>query len=190
MGFNDLTNSSAAGSSPSSTGYGPVPTPIYRYLDVNGDGSGNENVNGNYSSAEEIFYIQPPAGQVFRIERMIVNLRDGSGFRADKYGKINNGLVNGIELRIQNDEGTVVNLTNGINIKTNGDWAGVCYDATLYKEGSGDDYLAVRWTFSRAGYPLRLVGDNNERLELVVNDDLSDLTHHYFQVQGYIEETT
>ena len=185
MAFTDFGGSGTAGGAGAN---GPVPALIYRYLDDAGDGSGNSNANGNYSAAEEIFFIQPAPGEIFRIERMIVNVRDSAGFRADKYGDISGGLSTGIEVRVQNDGGTILSLTNGINIKTNGDWAGVCYDANLYKEGAGDDYLAVRWTFSRAGYPLRLVGDNNERLEIVLNDDLSDLVHHYFQVQGYYEE--
>jgi hypothetical protein len=190
MGFTDLNN----GGGPGPSGYGPVPTPLYRYLDTDGDGTGTNNANGDYravpdGTGEEIFFIQPAPGEIFRIERMIVSVRDSAGFRADKYGDISGGLSTGIEIRVQSDGGTIVSLTNGINIKTNGDWAGVCYDANLYKEGSGDDYLAVRWTFSRAGYPLRLVGDDNERLEIVLNDNLSGLVHHYFQVQGYIEGT-
>ena len=53
--------------------------------------------------------------------------------------------------------------------------------------GAGNDQLIARWTFSKAGRPIRLVGDNNERLEVVLNDDFTGLVHQYFVVQGYIE---
>ena len=34
-----------------------VKKPFFRYLDTNGNGTGTENAIGNYSGAEEIFYI-------------------------------------------------------------------------------------------------------------------------------------
>jgi len=201
MGYTDLNPSSL---NPPATGYGPVPTPLYRVLDTNGDGTGLDNVIGDYSSAEEIFYIQPPAGQVFRIERMMIYMRITKGdFDFDEYGK-DQVLTNGIQVRIQNDGGTMTDLTNGIPIKRFGGWIRVCFDVDPAGGDINTDYavdamVGARWTFSRAGYPVRLDGDNNERLEVVLNDNFDDpsgspgdsqIKEHYFMVQGYIESTT
>ena len=198
MGFVDLNNSGGPGSS----GYGPVPTPLYRYLDINGDGTGTKNATGNYSGVgnSEIFYIQPAAGEIIRLERMLVLIEGRkNAFYTDSYGGISGGLTTGIEVRVQSDSGTVTDLTAGIPIKTNGDWGGLCFDAEVYPSDNGntETYLRVRWTFARAGYPLRLNGSNNERLEIVLNDDFSGnaggdpyITKHYFHVQGYYEGTT
>lgn len=182
---------------PGASGYGAVPTPIYQHLDINGDGTGNNNAIGDYSGAEEIFYFQPAPGTIARITRMIVLVRGPkTSFYTDSYGSVGE-LTNGVTVRVQDDLGTVVPLTNGIPIKTNGNWGHFCFDAEVYPSsvGNNDTYLRVRWTFEKAGYPLRLVGDNNERLEVVLNDDFTDggvngLVEHYFHAQGYYENTT
>ena len=196
MGFTDLNN----GGGPSSTGYGPVATIFSRHLDTNGDGTGTKNAIGDYSSTAEIFYIQPPSGQIFRINRMMVLVRgDKSTFYTDSYGS-RAILSNGIVVRAQNDSGTLIDLTDNVPILTNGNWGRFCFDSEVYPAATGnnDTYLRVRWTFGRAGYPIRLVGANSERLEVVLNDDFSlnsggssnPLVEHYFVVQGYIEDTT
>ena len=163
---------------------GYVPSPIFRYLDTNGDGSGTKDSAGNYAAGAEIFYIQP-TGRI-RIYRMIIRIEDASGFDAGGYGSITPtaALTNGIIIRLQNDAGTLVDLTNGLPIKTNSQWANLCYDATLLSFGTGNDSLVIRWTFSRSGEPFYLDGGKNERLEVVINDDLSTVAAQYFMVQG------
>lgn len=193
MGFVDLNNSSGPGSS----GYGIVPTPIYRHLDTNGDGSGTKNAIGDYSSTAEIFYIQPPAGQIFRLTRMMVLISGRApSVKTDTYGSVPT-LSNGVQTRVQDDSGTIIDLVDGLNVKTNGCWGRLCFDSELYTSTANtDSYVRVRWTFEKAGYPIRLVGDRNERLEVVLNDDFTDggsadaLALNYFHVQGYIENTT
>ena len=196
MGFTDLNNGGGP-SDPTTSGYGPVPTPIYRVLDTNGDGTGTENAIGNYSAGTgEIFFIQPAPGEIFRIERMLVYLRGKKGdIKLDRYGK-DSALTTGIRVRTQNDNGTIIDLTNGDTIKRFGGWMKVCFDVAAPGVENVDyadqNIFGARWTFSRAGYPIRLVGDNNERLEVVLNDNFTgrEIQEHKFKVQGYIEETT
>ena len=69
------------------------------------------------------------------------------------------------------------------------DWAKFCYDVDHENFGLGNEFLNVRWTFSKSGTYIQLNGENNDKLEIVVNDDLSGLVNHRFLVQGYIEET-
>ena len=191
MGFSDLNG----GIGPSPSGYGPVPTPIYQHLDTNGDGTGIKNAIGDYSGSAETFYFQPAAGKIARITRMIVLIRGPKAqFYTDSYGSVGE-LTNGVTVRVQNDSGTLVDLTNGLPVKTNGNWGHYCFDAEVYPSsvGNTDTYLRVRWTFEKAGYPLRLVGDNNERLEVVLNDNfdgVNGLVEHFFHAQGYYENTT
>ena len=165
---------------------GSVPTPFYRFADVNGDGSGAYDMNGDYSAGAEIAYVQPGAGQILRLERVIVYMRDTGSFDTGGYG---NGpeLTNGIILRVQDNSGTLVNLTSQETIVTNGGWASYCHDCEVRAWGTGDEFLTLRWTFGKAGFPIRLVGDNNERLEFVLNDDFTNLVHHAFHLQGFFE---
>jgi hypothetical protein len=166
---------------------GAKPTPLYRYLDTDGDGTGTKNANGDYSGGEEIFYIQPPAGQIYNLNRMIVTVYDTTVIQAEEYGNLGAALGTGIVIRVSDDNGVLLDLTDGIPITTNAEWTQLCYDADVKAWGSGNELVTVRWTFVKAGYPLRLVGDNNERLEVVLNDALDGLLSHYFMVQGYEE---
>ena len=164
-------------------------TLIARYLDTNGDGTGTKTAIGEYHDAgdgAEIFYIQPPAGSVYRLARMLPFVEDFGTFDSGSYG---NGitLANGIAIRVQDDNGTILDLLDGLPIQINTHWARMCYDMSVSSFGVGNEYLHARWTFAKSGQMIRLVGDNNERLEVVLNDDFSDLVSQYFMVQGYIE---
>lgn len=158
---------------------------IQRFLDTNGDGTGDVNANGNYSGAEEIFYIQPPPGEVFYIYRMMVAIRDSGGIRFEEYGNIATGLTNGVSIRVQDDSGTKLSLTDAVPILNNAAWGYHSYDVSIASAGSGDDFVSVRWTFARSGQVIRLDGDLNQRFEVVLNDNLTGLIEHRFKVNGY-----
>lgn len=158
-----------------------------RYADTNGDGSGTKNANGDYSGTADIFYIQPPAGTVFRAHRMLVSLEDTSAMTAEEYGNLGAALTNGIQARVQNDSGTIADLTDGVPVKTNAHWARVCYDADVKTWSNGDELLAARWTFAKSGAAIVLDGTLNQRLEILLNDDFRGLISQYFLIQGNIE---
>ena len=161
---------------------------INRYMDANGDGTGNKNFVGDYSGTQGIAYIQPGADETFYLSRMIVLIQDGVGFAAVKYGAINGGLNNGIQVRVIDDSGILVDFTDGVPILNNASWAGFCYDADVKAWGVGDEFLPVRWTFSKSGAPIKLDGSKNARLEVLMDDDLTDLVTHRFLVQGTIAD--
>jgi|APSaa5957512535_1039671.scaffolds.fasta_scaffold02579_8 hypothetical protein len=183
-------NADASSSNPvpiSNTSSGTQKTIISRYLDTVGDGSGSKNANGNYSGAEEIFFCQPGAGEILRVSRIIISIEDGQGFRAERYGAINSALSTGITLRTANDSGALVDFTDALPIQTNAGWGALCYDVDVKTWGAGNEFLVARFTFSKSGQFVRLVGDDNERLEAVFNDNLTGLVNHNFILQGYME---
>ena len=195
MGFVDLNNGSSGPSR--SAGFGDVLPIFSRHLDTTGDGSGTKNAIGDYSGGGgTVFKIQPAPGQIIRVTRMIVFASGKkTSFNTDTYGSLTGSLTNGVVVRTQNDGGTLINLTDNIPIKYNGDWGRVCYDSDIFVgTGGTDTSLRVRWTFEKAGYPLRLVGNDSERLEVYLNDDFTDgggatgLSNHYFVVQGFYEQ--
>ena len=159
---------------------------IDRYLDTNGDGTGTTSAIGNYSVTQGIFYIQPPSDDVFQINRLIVFVQDTGSFDSGSYG---NGitLTNGITVRVQNNQGTFSDLTAGSPIKINPHWKRLCYDANVSAYGLGDESLGVRWTFSKAGYPIRLDGGSYDRIEVLLDDNFTGLVDHTFLVQGFVE---
>lgn len=162
--------------------------PFFRFLDTAGDGTGTKNAIGNYSAAVTNFYIQPPAGSIYVISRIIAHIADTGGLDAGSYG---NGitLTNGVDIETADGTGTIIGITDGIPIKTNGEWARYCYDVQYTSFGTGLNYLNVRWSFFKTGSYIRIDGSKNELLKVILNDDFTDLDEHYFMVQGYIEGT-
>jgi hypothetical protein len=80
----------------------------------------------------------------------------------------------------------ILDLMDGSNVKSVVGWAEHCYDITEHSFGSGNNFVVVRWTFEHAGRPLILDSFNDEKLVVTINDDLSSLVHHEFQIQGHV----
>ena len=150
---------------------------------------------GNYSSAEENFVYQVPENGIAAITRMIITIQDGSNdLYPDEYGGIS-ALTNGITVKIKDkDDNDVYYLVSNTvtgqsvgsspeKIKTNQDWAAVSYDFNrVLHAGSLADMGQFRWTFARSGSPIIL--EYQEKFCVTCNDDFSDLTHHFFTIQG------
>jgi hypothetical protein len=151
---------------------------INRYLE---NSAGESNANGEYALAEEDFFVQPAAGRIIQIFRMIVSVADTTGMTAIKYG---NGaaLTNGVKITVQNSASDILLDLTPIPVTSNAQWAGYCYDADLKSWGSGDELLVVRWTFSKSGEPITL--KNRDKFVVTLNDDLDHLIGHRFLVQG------
>tara|TARA_R110000851_G_scaffold146805_1_gene286604 strand:- start:4006 stop:4560 length:555 start_codon:yes stop_codon:yes gene_type:complete len=166
---------------------GPQGHLITKYLRLSGSDAGTNNAVGNYSVNTGSFYLQPPAGEIWRIRRMMVNiLNTGSGTDIDEYCGVG-VLSNGIQITVQN--GSTLDLTNSDPVKKITDWGAYCYDIDLKNKVNGNNtsYCGVRWTFAETGQEVRLIGDNNDRLEVTCRDNLTGLSEHRFLVQGYKE---
>lgn len=151
-----------------------------RYLSTDGTTSGTKDM----STTADDYYILDTS-QTLYITRLLVWYQDGTGGNISEYGNLNAALTTGIIVQhIDNDGSTVVNdLTDGLPVKTNGDWARLCYDYTFQNHGTGDDMFTARWTFEKAGDAIIL--QPGERLNFKVQDDLTNLTYHYAIVQGH-----
>jgi hypothetical protein len=133
------------------------------------------------------FFLAPALGEIYRVARLLVFIED-TKIIADQYGNISGGLAVGVKLTVENSIGGVLNdLMDGETVQTSAGWAKYCFDADLKAWGVGNEFLPVRWTFTKGGVYLRLVGDDDERLVITVNDDLTGLDDHEFLAQGYIE---
>ena len=164
-------------------GSGPVAT--YKTLHLR-NATGSADVVLDYTLTPTEFFVRPPPGEVWRIARMLVFIED-TKINADDYGAIAGGISPGMELYVADDNGVINHLTDGGEINTNAEWAEYCYDADAKSWGVGNEFLVVRWTFTKAGVPLRLIGDKRERLAILAQDDLTGLIAHEYIVQGYRE---
>lgn len=167
----------------------PPITPICRFLDTVGDGTGTKNAVGNYAAAT-VFKIQPGSNQVFVIKSLTFFIRDNSIFGSGTYGG-GLTLANGIILRKQNGAGTVYDFMDGLNIFTNADFAQFAanVDYVNLASGTGDDFLRATIDFEQLlGQALTLTqASNNERLEVVLQDNFTGLIQHRFRAGGYVQ---
>lgn len=190
-GADGTNDGDVAGANPlpvSTASSGTQRLPLFRYLDLNGDGTGTKSASSVHESpTDNIFYIQPPAGKIYRLARMIVYIEGAGSFDSGRYGNSGTPLAEGIVVRIQDDSGTILDMTNGLPVKTNSQWGRLCHDVEHRSFGSGNESLTVRWAFTKTGQYIRLDGDANERLEVFLDDDFSNLVDHTFMVQGYDE---
>ena len=157
---------------------------ISQFLDTNGDGTGTFNAAANHSVTPETYFIKPGPDRAFVLSRMIVYVRDTGSIDAEGFGNAS-ALTNGLVIRQQSDTGTVIDLTAQEPIKSNAGFANHCYDATVLTWGTGDEILVSRWTFANSGTVINLNGNEGDRFEAVVSDDLSTMVDVRFLVQGY-----
>lgn len=160
--------------------------PISRYADTVGDGTGIKDAIGDYSGAPVAFKIAPPNDVTYKVQRMIVFIKDQGNFDADKYGN-NITLTNGIIIQVVRGETVLWNVTDDITVKTNTGWKKLCHDEIVSSYGVGDQNATYRYTFSKDGAPILLDGSSNEELRIILNDDFQGLTGHSFRI-GFTKE--
>jgi len=161
--------------------------PFFRFADTVGDETGSADAAVNGAVTPQNFYLKCLSGQKgLTVHRLLAYIRDTGSFDAGAYG---NGITmaNGIEIALVGSDGAIkIDLLDGIPIKSSGDWARQCFDIDHQSFGQGDDFMTVRWTFTKTGMPLS-VGPL-ESIRVTINDDLTDLVEHKFQFQGLVNE--
>jgi hypothetical protein len=159
---------------------------LYQFMSTNGDGTGTVNAIGDYSGSAE-FYIAPPEGEYYYIKRMLVEIRDTNINNSNNYGALTE-LTNGVGLEVRDaDQNTILDLMAGLPVTSNGSWARTCYDVSVFDLGNGADFVNVRWTFGATGGVIQLDGNKQQRLSILLDDDMTGLEEHYFKVQGWKE---
>lgn len=109
-----------------------------QYADLTGDGTGTDDFITDYSGfGNDEALVAPPAGTIYRIARMIVEIEDGNGMRAERYASLSAALTTGIDILFKNASGTIVNFTGGDPIKSNAGWGRICYDVDVKAWGGG-----------------------------------------------------
>jgi len=168
---------------------------VYRYLDTNGDGTGTTDSAVDHSAVAGYYYIEPPAGETWQMERLIVYIEASSSPRATYYGDITGGLTNGLEFFVEDGSaavgaGTLIKSLTPTPIKTNGRWKRQCYDFDEFVfSGGGNKVLGGRWTLRKdLGFALKLIGSSTgtevRRLVCKVSDDLSGLVAQELFIRG------
>ena len=152
--------------------------------DVFQDGNKNMNVDG--SVTPRIFSLRADPALDFTVDvtRIILHIIDQTAMDDAKFGGIA-ALTNGVVLR--RTDGFYFNL---FNVKTNGEMGELSFDKVYDdKAPSGFFGFTSRLTFAgqnKVGVTIRLAPD--EDLQLIIQDDLTDLDDFRVMVEGHIVE--
>jgi len=140
------------------------------------------NVDG--SGATIIAHTSVPPGVQWDVVRVMFTILDNTPMDDSLFGGIA-ALDKGILLRVKNSI-----YKNIFNCKTNGCFADQMYDVSYAPKAPAGFYgLRARRTFAgqeKNGITLRLVGDDEDELQLLIQDDLTGLTDFRMVVQGHV----
>jgi hypothetical protein len=144
----------------------------------------NMAVSGTLASPQ-IYEIDPPPGVVWQFTRVIHSITDQTSMDDAKFGGIP-ALTNGVCLRATTEAGRTVVFANW---KSNYDMKLDMYDVAYSdKAPSGFFGLTGRWTFTRSEIVAELNGsaDPVQKLEVLIQDDLTNLDTFYMRGQGRV----
>lgn len=137
-------------------------------------------------SVTPVPFFRGPTTGYWKVARLIVVISDTGGLGAEEYGNIST-LTNGVTVKIHQGGVTgpvELDLMDGDAVRSSVDWSRYCYDVTDHTFGSGDNFIAVRWTFNNTGGPLLLSAHSNDVLVATIQDNLVGLVKHTFMLQG------
>ena len=139
------------------------------------------NVDG--SSTPVTFHALPPTGVTWDIKSVRMAISDGTEMDDAKFGGIT-ALTRGLLLRMKLDSRGYHNV--GL-AKSNSDLASLCTLTYSSKAPAGTYGLRAKCDLSNeSGVTLRVYQDKGQELELIVQDDLTDLTSVKFLAIGHV----
>ena len=145
-------------------------------------GNGNANVDG--SGTRVLFHGHPPPGQLWDITYFSIVMLDDAAMDDSKFGSLA-ALTNGLCLRKKN------NVYDNIGVaKNNLDFKAQGCNVTYWEKSGGGEYsiqAVCRFAGQQnAGVTVRLDGDTDEEIEMIVQDDLRNLTQISSVVVGHV----
>jgi hypothetical protein len=153
---------------------------IFKYL-RNG-GSPDCNVDG--SIASQVFEYVVPAGKHAWLHRINTEGHNGSITRDNFLGIA--ALTNGILFQVLDDQDNIlIDFTDGEGIKITTEFSALSgVDTQIDTRGGGEDGIAIRWTFDRAGEPIFM--KEGYKFRLIVRDNLTGISQLRMMLQGII----
>jgi len=145
---------------------------VYATTDIVQTSTENLLVDG--STTEQVFSILPLPGQRGDMVRLITLIEGTDNMDYGTFGS-DAGLARGCVVRVNNGDGTYRNL---FNFRTNGDFALQGFDTVFHvpRQGNSTRGFSSRITWggqSKHGVVIRLSGSLGERLEVVIQDNLT-----------------
>lgn len=158
---------------------------VYKYL-ADPAGSVDMNIDGSVAAVNFDYVI--PAGTIYksfmfsRINMVMVD----TNIRWGQFGGLGGPLNNGLLFQALDNNGVLLQdfSCGQHNVTTNEDFAALAGVDSIISPAAGDDALPVRFSVFKAGNKMTLFP--NWRIRVVVQDNLSGLSHFHMMVQGIL----
>lgn len=139
------------------------------------------DIAGSLATAQR-YIIDVPSDEVWHIKRFMISCTDGSAPDYSNFCGIS-ALANGVMLGVSNGATTTLSIW-----KKQADLVNDMYDVSSQaKTGGGEWGLGGRWTPGRVEVALKLDGSANEKLIILIQDDLTAITEFKVKAQGHVE---
>lgn len=159
------------------------PTPAGRivYFDETAKNGGSPELNVDGSVTPATFTVGPPAGQSWYIFEFGISIQDSGSSDTDKYGALA-ALANGVDL---------IQYVNSVEytfkvLKTNLDIVEAFSDHGF--RGTANAFLNSNNFYTgktELRQPVTLNGDDSDEIRVVINDDLTGLEFHQFNIEYF-----
>ena len=153
-----------------------------------GTGAGTTDM----SAAADQYFIFPPDGDIYVVEKIKIIVEDGGNFPNDEFGGLGAALTNGILFR--EVQGSVTSQDNfsdilgGLTLKQNSDFT-MLGEVTYSIDVTGLSVLVCEIDFTKEfGFPMVLNGSNDFGLMFETQDDMSALTRMYVIASGISQD--
>ena len=146
----------------------------------------NNNGNGNYSSGvSEFAFTNDSTTQTLFISRLNIKIQDNGKFNLNEYGNIGTTLTNGINIYYTGSTGTDRKNIIGTTypIQKNADYFNYTTDINVQSSEISDSLITIGLNFQKNRANIKL--GVTDKIVIELNDDLSNLTEHTFQISGF-----
>lgn len=136
-------------------------------------------------SSPIIFEVDPPPSTIWQITRLLISITSTTDMDDGRFGGIP-ALTNGVVIRATTAAGRTVVFSNW---KNNTDIKLDMYDVEYAAKAPAGQYgLRGRWTFTNAQIVAELDGDGDpvESMQILIQDDLTDLETFNVKAQGRV----
>jgi len=161
--------------------YDPGARHLYRYF---ANASSIEmDVDGNSNPVAFTMTNDSPANLKLNVERINFSIVDG-GMGYGEFGGLGAILSAGLAVAWYDENDVeLLDYTDGQPIVANEDFSLLAGVDAFAEPAAGDDFLPIRWTLGKSGR--RPVMHPGDYIQILVQDDLSDLSKFRAQAQGY-----
>lgn len=172
----------------------PKWSPYFHYMREAGatTGSANQNKNGSVTPVELTWKPSDSGYKYAEAYRLIVYIEDNAAMRVQDFGAISGGLTNGVDIEVVQG-GVTFDALDDASIRTNGEWAAFCYDASFLDHGAGNNVFKARWTAApsvgvingrgQMGGSMPFCLQEDDQIIVRINDDLTSLVDFRIMVQ-------